>query len=574
MKLIQISDLHISTTGDIEILLDKINTMLAALGTVIKSGEKVVCFIIGDIINKGENNAYELAKPIIQKLIGGINDIVGSENNAVEILPGNHDVCKGDLQSFNRFASDVLGKEINYSDTNSIYKLDLFGYSFVCISSVLYGETSFGQIDLEHLASEKIAQNSIFITHHALINGDKTDSAAIRDGYGFQTFLEENNALALLHGHTHGCKRYSIGQECQVIGVGPMFKEETDISNQCNLIEINGNMVTKIDTLIYQGDRKNWDIVTTFQKKLNNYYYEQSIYSAYKQVAENTASQIKINNLSMCIEQTYADFEKEIITYFSRYEEDAKKWQSHIVSNDLLYTHSQLMDNNDEKWEEFVISSLEAKPTSKRVIIPLISKEMAYKGGDDKLVSFDIVQFGFFDNSRTHLYITVYMRALETSRFLPINIYEIYLMADQVHKKIRNIENITVCLLAFCAESNDNYGCYKIPQIETLSTTKLCKLLANKDWKRLTELLEEKVSLSDSIIDLKWINNLEDVFCDFYDSANQQSILQQIRKIKDSLQTYKAAREKTSNYAETKKEESEVNQTINTLIEIINKDIE
>jgi len=123
MKLIQISDLHISTTGDIEILLDKINTMLAALGTVIKSGEKVVCFIISDIINKGENNAYELAKPIIKKLIGGINDIVGSENNAVEILPGNHDVCKGDLQSFNRFASDVLGKEINYSDTNSIYKL-------------------------------------------------------------------------------------------------------------------------------------------------------------------------------------------------------------------------------------------------------------------------------------------------------------------------------------------------------------------------------------------------------------------------------------------------------------------
>ena len=58
------------------------------------------------------------------------------------------------------------------------------------------------------------------------------------------------------------------------------------------------------------------------------------------------------------------------------------------------------------------------------------------------------------------------------------------------------------------------------------------------------------------------------------DGDGNKFYLQQLRKVKDSLQIYKAAREKTLNYADTKKEETVVNQEINKLIEMINMDSE
>ena len=152
------------------------------------------------------------------------------------------------------------------------------------------------------------------MTHHSLISGDSDDNAAIRNGYKLQKYLEERNVIALLHGHTHGCKRYTVGNDCQVIGVGPMFKTVPDVSNQCNLVHIKGNSVRKITTLIYQDDRKVWDSVVTYVKDTDNNYSGSSVYDVYTRVLRDAEANLLLPNLRIQIKQKFDSFEKEIWT--------------------------------------------------------------------------------------------------------------------------------------------------------------------------------------------------------------------------------------------------------------------
>ena len=159
--------------------------------------------------------------------------------------------------------------------------------------------------------------------HHALVSGDNGDSAVIRNGYKMQGILEECDAVALLHGHTHGCKRYSVGHNCQVIGVGPMFKEVTDISNQCNIVDIKGGKVVSIVTLIYQGDRDIWIADLTYKQAPDNNYYGTSAKLVYDRVLKNATENTLLPNLRIQIQQDYAAFCEEMRTYFKDYLYDA-----------------------------------------------------------------------------------------------------------------------------------------------------------------------------------------------------------------------------------------------------------
>jgi hypothetical protein len=278
------------------------------------------------------------------------------------------------------------------------------------------------EIDFESISSSSITSNSILLTHHALISSDKNDHAAMRGGYDLIKILETNNVIALLHGHTHGCKRYSVGHDCQIIGVGPMFKQIDDISNQCNLIHIKGNYVKRILTLTYHDDRKIWDKVEIYEKNADNNYYGDSVGKIYDQVLHDAKANLLLPNLRIQIKQEYSKFENEIKQRFSACMEDAKAWQSSECPDNLEYTHGQLMNHGGIKWEQHIVDTLVKNPTSKRAVIPLIDKDMVYKGGDDRLVSFDVVQFGFSDSDSKDLYITLYMRALEIKHFLPLNL--------------------------------------------------------------------------------------------------------------------------------------------------------
>lgn len=572
MYILQISDLHISAESDLQLLERKIKLLEDKLSGVLSPQTEVVCCLLGDIIDQGNPSAYSCARNLIRQLFDWLTNLVGKDSCAVVMVPGNHDLCENrgvrNLDAFNGFCKELLEQDTVFSDDNSIYEVECFGYRFICASSVLHGEIDYGQMDFHALARCPSVSNTIMLTHHALISSDPDDKAPIRDGYRLQKYLEEHHVLALLHGHTHGCKRYTVGRDCQVIGVGPMFKEVPDVSNQCNLILVSGASIQAIWTLIYQGDREVWDQIPTFQRESENNYCGSSVFESYQRLLNDMDHGRSLENLKFQIHQSLVTFEQEIKEHFSDCLEEAVIWQSFKCPDNLSYTHGELMNGLNIHWDEFVISTLKENPSSKRAIVPLISKEMAFQGGDGKLVSFDVVQFGFSDSDCRNLHISVYLRALEVQNFLPLNLCETYLMAQKLANRFPSIEQVTICLFAFRAEVKKIYGRYKKARIDLASESQINKWLLT-DSTELKRALLEKADMGDTVIETEWLIKLENSLKYFYERENQGQVLQQVTEVTKLLESFKQARQHCSTYSETQEQEDVYVQALKKLADMI-----
>lgn len=570
MYILQISDLHISQSSDIPELKEKITFLVSRLQSLLNPGDNLVCCLLGDFIDQGENAAFPKVKEVVLNLKKLLSRVVGEDHFAIELIPGNHDLClngkERDLSHFNKFASNILENPSAFTDKLSIHAADHFKYHFILASSVLHAEHRHGTIDFEALNQHSPSPQTIVLTHHSLISGDETDDACIRNGYQLQKYLENGNVIALLHGHTHGCKRYTVGQDCQVIGVGPMFKDVRDISNQCNLICFSGSTVQHIQTLIYQGDRREWDVVTTYEKTEDNSYNGTSVYKVYSQVLRDAEMIPSLPNLRIQIRQSYAHFKAEINDNFSSSVAAAEEWQSAQRSAYLPYTHGMLMNTKDTNWIDYIVQKLKQNPTSKRAIIPLIEKEAVFQSKDSWLVSFDVVQFGFSNPDCSNLYITIYLRALEIRYFLPLNLCEVYLMAEKIRSHFPSIQNVTVCLFAFRAEAKRNYGCYRKAQIDLLNESCLCKIVADLNRREeLGALLQEKADMGDTVIDDLWLQKLKNALDAFYSETNKSEVMSLLEQVATTLGLLQSAREHCSDYSQTQAQEDRFTQALLSL---------
>lgn len=581
MYILQISDLHLSTKSNMAELINKTNLLCNKIDELkSEKNSQIVCCVLGDFVDKGDAKSFEKAKDILQALKENLNKSFGSDNVRFVLLPGNHDLCVESkktktLTAFNEFVSQFLGCKTEDIADQTILETEIFGYSFISINSVFRNEHQYGQIDFSKLKEKTKKQYTIMLTHHALISSDEEDDACIRNGYNLLKFIEENRTSALLHGHTHGCKRYSVGEDQQIIGVGPMFKSVEDISNQCNLIQIAGRSVRRINTLTYHADRACWDVVETYKRDQDSNYVGTSFSEVYFKVLEDADINYFLPNLRIEFKQSFNSFKEEIETKFNDSLQQAELWQKDSPVESLEYTHCQLMNTESKKWEDFVVETLTQNPTSKRAIIPLIDKSMAFKGGDDRLVSFDVVQFGFPDEKRENLNITIYLRALEIRYFLPLNICEAFIMAQKLQNVFRGINDVTVCIFAFRGEAKDQYGCYRKSRLDTITESEICKLFSDGNSSEIQKLLCEKIDMSDTVINADWLKKIKNAVYTFCDETVKSAILSQITIVEQNLSEYKNVRQVCSNYFSTKIQEDTLKSSIlelSNLMELIKKE--
>ncbi len=575
MYILQISDLHLSTESNLGELLNKTNLLCDKINELKnEQNSQIVCCVLGDFVDKGNAQSFDKAVEILQRIKEKLNETFGSDNVKFVLLPGNHDLCAESkkhktLKAFHDFTAQFLDCRTEDVTNSSIQEIEFFGYSFISINSVFKNQHQYGQIDFETLKEKLKNQYTILLTHHALISSDEEDEASIRNGYALLKLIEENKIIALLHGHTHGCKRYSIGQEQQIIGVGPMFKNVQDISNQCNLIHVAGGKVRRINTLTYHADRLCWDVIETYRRNQDSTYTGSSISEVYSNIMSDADINYFLPNLKIEIKQNFNSLEEEINSKFSDALQQAELWQNEVPADTLDYTHCQLMNTTDMNWEDFVVETLNRNPTSKRAIIPLIDKSMSFKGGDDKLVSFDVVQFGFADDNRNNLNITVYLRALELRYFLPINICETYIMARKLQHHFRNINEVTVCIFAFIGEAKDEYGCYRKSRLDIIFESDICKLYTDKNFKEIEGLLLEKITMSDTVINFDWLTKIKNVIHTYCFESSRDKIKAQIDNVENNLDEYKKVRSCCSSYFLTKKQEDVLKESIFTLARLI-----
>lgn len=576
MYILQLSDLHISDQTDIVLVKEKFQRLTPIINDIIPKNSDLLCCFLGDFCDMGNPDTFELIRECLAELMESLRVTLNTCNIEYELVPGNHDLCQStdnnlnkDMSHFNQFASKLLDRDIAFSDNLSIFQSEHFNHHFILINTTHSTSHEYGIIDFPRLESLTIVPGSIVLTHHGPVSSDENDTAAIRNGYRLHHFLEKHNCTAFLHGHTHGYKRYTLGNDCQVIGVGPFLKNEGkyDISNQCNLIKITGDSVREVKTLTYQGDRKTWDAVHTYIKSEDNNYLGSDVYALYSRILKAANENNLLPNLRIQIQTSFDNYKSSITENFALFKNDAIMWQNPEGDPHLELTHGQQMNVSDMNWQDFVINSLKINPTSKRVIIPLINREIAFHSQDDKyLVSFDVLQLGFMSSSCNTLYMTVYMRALEIRHFLPINLYEIYLISEEIKKAFPSIEHLNICIFAFQAEVKKNYGCLRKSEIDLIRTGQLCRLICDKDYKSISKMLKQKINMGDTLIDTAWLLKLQEAFEDCYIAENQQNVITLILNVLSKLNNLKEIRTHNSSYLNSQESEEQYHIAMEALI--------
>ena len=582
MYILQISDFHISDCKKISSTKKKIEQLQSKLKEIIPAESEIVCCLLGDFTDKGNSELYTASTELLDELRRRLLDVVATGKVEFELVPGNHDLCDTEgcdtktLDAFNHFASAFLNEAIDFSDEKPIRESTHFGYNFISIDSVLHGEIGFGSIDINLLGKCVVLPDTIMLSHHGVTNSDSNDSAAIRNGSKLLSYLEKNEFLAFLHGHTHGYNRVTIGRDCQVIGSGAIDKDESahSIWNQCNLINVCGSAVKEVQILTFYGDREEWGSETVYTKHDGWSYFGNSAYTAYSKILKDVTDNGQLFNVRIQLQNTFKAFETEITSQFSEYERDALDWQNDKCPDTLTNNHGVQLNGKDISWLDFVVNSLSKNPTSKRTIIPLINKETAFHSRDDQyLVSFDVVQMGFASNDCQELIFTLYMRAMEVRHFLPINLYEIYLMIKRVRERIPTISKVSISVFAFSVQAKKEYACLRKTKIDLYTTGNLCSLLHLKKYSELIAMLEEKEHTGDTVIDTTWLKNLEDAIDNCYLEQNKNEVLEQLHSVVDSINILKQKRALNSDYTQTESEEMVCSREIRKLYRLIGENI-
>lgn len=568
MKIIQVADLHINKEIQIDNLKNKLERLFHSLESELKMDEQIIFCVCGDIVDKGQKEMYSKAEEIFNY----VEKLFEDYKLKFEFVPGNHDLIEGDFKSYDDFISNFLEKPYCYNETHAhLQKYD--NLNLILSNSVYHRDKSFGKLDLNSLRKIRSETPALLVIHHTLLSENDNDYSAIRNAYGLLDYIEGNNIIGVLHGHTHGYKDIKIGSQCKVIGVGPMFKEVSDINNQFNLIKINYGIISEIINYRYSADLDSYGSHLLYTNNASEAYKGDSLKQVYDKVVMDTKRLNCIHNLKMNVSTRLEDFEKEIMESFADTISIAEDWQKKTVPESLYYNHGKYMQSKGIWGIDYIVEELDNKTTSSRAIIPLINFCDVVDSGDQFLPSLDIVQFGFADNFKKKIFITIYLRALEVNHFLKINLCEVYLMIKDIADRIRSITEIDMTILAFKAQHKERYGCFRKARIDIISEAKLTTLLLSNKHQEIIEMLEEKLELNETVIQDKGLLSLENAIKVLVDEKKySKELLEKIENILKELDGLKTERTKTSHYKEIEELEQLVTNSINELIAELKKE--
>lgn len=569
MKILQLSDFHIDSSIDIAEVKGKLDKMKASLSSRIKPDEVLLICVCGDIIDKGETSLFKKAEIIFDYLK---NEVFSALNVKFEFVPGNHDLCNLKFVGFDNFIKKYIEDPYEYNGKANNHLRLFNGINTLLSNSSFKRSYEFGMLDITGLKTLPIQEPTILVTHHTLLSENDADTSAIRNAYKLMEWIESKNVIAIIHGHTHGYKNILIGEKCRVIGVGPFLKQVPDINNQFNLIETSYGRIDKVTNYRFSADLDCFTSHDVFVEDSRNIFTSSSVKELYDQIVQETKHLKSIYNLKANLSSDFNNFEKEIKSVFGDIIPAANDWHCKTVPESLYYNHGQYMQT-DSIWSiDYIIGELKNKSTSSRAIIPLINFDMVANSKDRFLPSLDIIQFGFADDRRSELFLTMYLRALEVNHFLKINICEAYIMAKQVKDKIRSIEKINLTIVAFKAQYKEKYGCFRKANIDSVTESFLTRTIYEQNYRPVIEMLEEKIDLSETVIQDHGIEKLKNALLESSGAGKcSAELVIKAETILETLSKLKYERERSSDYIEIERIELDVTNAIRDLIDEFKK---
>lgn len=580
MQIIQISDFHIKEDSNLVSIYGKIVRLYEGMVPYLSTTECTVICVLGDIVDGGKPLAYTNAISVFKH----IRETFSAFNPHFVFTPGNHDLCccpyvpnlpqicsdpKCTLDNYYEFLRQ-FNKDVN---TESIYINHYDEIDILVVNSNYSNNCRYGLVDIAKLERTIFSKPALLLTHHTFLSENVNDASAIRNSYKLLEQIEKKEILGVLHGHTHGYKDMIIGKKCPVVGVGPFLKDIPNINNQANLIIATSTGIHRVINLFYRADLDKFESYSVYHRQ-SSVYYGSVVGKVYNNIVNDTKKFGVLFNLDINIETTYQNFADGIKHTFPEQIEIAKQWQqTTMIPDALYYNHGQYMQCRDIRALEFVINELNVKPTSSRAIIPLINFKDVIDSGDKFLPSFDIVQFGFTSDDRSHLVVTLYLRALEVNHFLKINLCEIYLMCKEIAATITSVRNISIHLYAFRAQYKERFGCFARAKIDRTAEADIAYLVRD-NIPEIIKLLEEKRDLYETVIENCGMNRLHSaLIAQNKFQKIKPRVLESIAETIEILYELELERKKSSNYPSIEATEKKLTDSINIVIGLLEGNI-
>ena len=513
MKIIQVADLHVGE--NISNARKIVEKLINSVCSHIVNDDYVALCICGDVIDRGSIGNIDAKYQNASEIVKLITNALESKKciYKIFIVPGNHDIqtkkkpLKKSSFSFEKFCDFAVSitKNSEYKEftSSSVINFEFGGINWILCNSAYHGDRSFGNIEIDNVQARIISSDlpSIIMTHHTIFSVDSEDSSALRNGYRLINTAEKNS-FAILHGHVHGYKSISVGKTCHVIGVGPLLKQVNDINKQVNVIELSSQGVCRVTNIFYRDDMEVWSIDHNYADRTT--YHENDICRLVKQVQTdaryaNSSSGDYMYNVIMRYRAKFETFCEQINSdFFKSSLEMAKLWQQEECPNELYFNHGTRIYASESM--DYIKRTLTKNPTSRRALVSLIDQQMVQGSKDNYLPSFDLVQFSFPDNFKNTLNISLYMRSLEASVFLPINLCELYLMALQLEEYHLVAPNIDIAIFTHCVSHIEGFDGFKKSELDVLSEHEIQDLVVHSDYEALYNLLYEKSKKRETVL--------------------------------------------------------------------------
>ncbi len=187
----------------------------------------------------------------------------------------------------------------------------------------------------------------------------------------------------------------------------------------------------------------------------------------------------------------------------------AEAFQNPKKPDNLYINHGQFIKDDGIS---HMISALKEKRNSNRALISLINQNDIIDSKDKPIPSFMSLQASI--ENHEELYITVYFRALEVSKFLKINLEELRSIINKIYEEFSDIKTVKLHIFSFRAYSDPDINPLIRPEIETLDQSTLLKILEKKLKERLIPLLVEKVQTRTTVVDDQSFSKILDILED------------------------------------------------------------
>lgn len=214
----------------------------------------------------------------------------------------------------------------------------------------------------------------------------------------------------------------------------------------------------------------------------------QTSFAALVNEAKKACAAAPIINVLLCLERFPLPASKD--AFIKNYIDVAAHWQSADPPPEYLFSHGQYMHKYGPSID-YLVSQLVRKPTGNRACISLVDTGDIMESNDGKLPSFLVLQAAT-EHGGAHLTLTSYYRALEVSEFLPINLAEMALVADQIRQSIPTLVSMDLVMHAFRAHSQPGFRAHVRSQLDIAGSVEVASVVKAKDRAKIATWLMDK----------------------------------------------------------------------------------